>query len=181
MTQLIGLRAAGMSTAQRGSNLLDSGAPFYDVYECADGGYVSIGPIEAKFYRLLLARLELDPDALGPQMDVRRWPALRQALAARFRTRTRAQWTEILEGSDVCFAPVLDLEEAYTHPHLKARGTFIEVAGLIQPAPAPRFSRTVPATPEPPAELSAANSAAALRGWVSENETAALLAAGTID
>lgn len=178
MTVLAGLRAAGMSTAERGANLLDSGAPFYDVYECADGKYVSIGPIEHKFYLQLLQRLGLDDDALRDQADRRRWPEAKRLLAARFRTQTRAEWTQLLEDTDVCFAPVLDLEEAYEHPHLKARKTFVEIAGIMQPAPAPRFSRTQPDLPQPPAEPGAANAAAALRGWLAEERIASLAAAG---
>jgi len=181
MTALIGLRAAGMSTAERGTNLLDSGAPFYEVYECADGQHVSIGPIEHKFYLQLLQRLELDDPALTNQMDRRSWPEAKRLFAARFKTKTRAEWTQLLEGTDVCFAPVLDLEEAYEHPHLKARKTFIEIAGVMQPAPAPRFSRTQPDTPQPPAEPSAANALAALKDWLTEERIAALVAAGTID
>ncbi|MGD9765576.1 MAG: CaiB/BaiF CoA transferase family protein [Candidatus Binatia bacterium] len=179
MTAIVGLRAAGMFTAERGANILDSGAPFYEVYECADGKYVSIGPIEHKFYRQLLRHLELDPAELGDPMDRRNWPQAKRVLAAKFKTKTRAEWTAMLEGTDVCFAPVLDLEEAFEHPHLKARGTYIEVAGVTQPAPAPRFSRTAPATPEPPAASSSANAAAALSEWLLESEIAELRRAGT--
>jgi crotonobetainyl-CoA:carnitine CoA-transferase CaiB-like acyl-CoA transferase len=166
-------------SAERGTNLLDSGAPFYDVYECADGKYVTIGPIETKFYRELLQRLELDAPELAQQMDTRNWPATRTHFAAKFRTRSQAEWTRLLEGTDVCFAPVLDLEEAYQHPHLQARQTFIDVAGVMQPAPAPRFSRTPSARPQPPAALSTANASAALSGWLPDPEIAALRAAGT--
>lgn len=179
MTVFAGLRAAGIFSAERGANILDSGAPFYEVYECADGKYVSVGAIEHKFFLQLLQRLELDGPELADQMDARKWLQAKRMLAAKFKTRTRAEWAAMLEGTDVCFAPVLDLEEAYEHPHLKARKTFIDVAGVTQPAPAPRFSRTALATPEPPAELSGANAAAALRGWLSDSEIAALAAAGT--
>lgn len=178
MTVLVGLRAAGMSTGERGTNLLDSGAPFYDVYECADGKYVSIGPIEHKFYLQLLQRLELDDPALRNQMDRNNWPEAKRAFAARFKAKTCAEWTKLLEGTDVCFAPVLDLEVAYEHPHLKARKTYIEVAGVMQPAPAPRFSRTPAGAPQPPAEVSAANAVAALKGWIPEEKIAVLAAAG---
>jgi len=179
MAQLVGLRAAGMMSAERGTNLLDSGAPFYDVYECADGKYITIGPIENRFYRELLQRLELDAPELAQQMETRNWPAARAHFAAKFKTKSQAEWTRLLEGTDVCFAPVLDLEEAYQHPHLKARQTYIDVAGVMQPAPAPRFSRTPSARPQPPAELSTANAAAALSGWLPDAEIAALRAAGT--
>jgi alpha-methylacyl-CoA racemase len=176
MTVLIGLRAAGMSNSERGTNLLDSGAPFYEVYECADGKYVSIGPIEQKFYLQLLQRLELDDPALRDQMERRDWPAAKRVFAAKFRTKTRAQWTQLLEGTDVCFAPVLDLDEAHRHPHLQARRTYIDVAGIMQPAPAPRFSRTSPDIPLPPAEPSSE----ALCGWLTEERIAALAAAGVL-
>ncbi len=179
MTALVGLRAAGMSTAERGTNLLDSGAPFYDVYECADGKFVSIGPIEAKFYLQLMERLELDAPVLKNQMERRNWPEAKRIFAARFKTKTRDQWTQLLEGTDVCFAPVLDLEEAFEHPHLKERQTFVEVAGVVQPAPAPRFSRTQADTPQPPAELNTSNAAASLEGWLPQSKIAALATAGT--
>jgi crotonobetainyl-CoA:carnitine CoA-transferase CaiB-like acyl-CoA transferase len=179
MTVLIGLRAAGMISAERGANLLDSGAPFYDVYECADGKYISIGPIEHKFYLQLLQRLELDHAYLRQQMDMSTWPQAKRILTQKFRTKTRAEWTDLLEGTDVCFAPVLDLAEAYEHAHLKARKTYIDVAGVTQPAPGPRFSRTQLATPEPPADLTPENAAAALRDWLAESEIAARAAAGT--
>lgn len=127
---------------ERGANLLDGGAPFYDTYETADGRYVSVAALEPKFYRALLSRLELDADRYGAQMDRRMWPALRDELAARFRQKTRAEWAEVLAESEVCVAPVLDLEEAPAHPHHEARGTYTVVDGIRQPAPAPRFSRT---------------------------------------
>jgi alpha-methylacyl-CoA racemase len=180
MTVLVGMRAAGMSSAERGANLLDSGAPFYEVYECADGKYVSIGPIENKFYRQLLQLLELDAPELGAQMDVDNWPSAKALLAAKFKTKSRAEWTAMLEGTDACFAPVLDVDEAFEHRHLSARKTFIDVAGVVQPAPAPRFSRTPLPTPRPPAALSAANSAAALEGWLDKTEIADLFATGTV-
>lgn len=177
LTIQTGLRAAGLVGPERGTNLLDTGAPFYDTYECADGGYISIGPIEAKFYRLLLDRIGLDAPELANPEDRASWPAARRLFAAHFKTRTRAQWTELLEGTDACFAPVLDLDEAVAHPHLKARGTFVEVGGVMQPAPAPRFSRTRPAEPRPPAAITAENEAAALAEWFAPDELAALAAA----
>ncbi|MFC4341651.1 CaiB/BaiF CoA transferase family protein [Cupriavidus numazuensis] len=177
LTIQTGLRAAGLVGPERGTNLLDTGAPFYDTYECADGKYISIGPIEAKFYRLLLDRIGLDAPELANPEDRASWPAARRLFAAHFKTRTRAQWTELLEGTDACFAPVLDLDEAVAHPHLKARGTFVEVGGVMQPAPAPRFSRTRPAEPRPPAAITAENEAAALAEWFAPDELAALAAA----
>ena len=125
---------------ERGANILDTGAPWYDVYETSDGKYVSIGSIEAKFYEELLARLELKD--LPAQHDRARWPALRQAFADRFRTRTRDEWCKVFEGSDACFAPVLSFSEARAHPHSRTRDSFLELANVAQPAPAPRFSRT---------------------------------------
>jgi alpha-methylacyl-CoA racemase len=179
MTVLVGLKEGGMMAGQRGTNLLDSGAPFYEVYECADGKYVSIGPIERKFYLQLLERIGVDAKDLGNQADEHDWPKAKEVLASVFRSKTRAEWTALLEGTDACFAPVLDLDEAYAHPHLKARGTYVDVAGVMQPAPAPRFSRTKPDVPKPPAELTAENATAALAGWLAESEIAAHASAGT--
>ena len=145
-----GMFAAGLWQTERGSNVLDSGAPFYDVYECQDGHWISIGPIEARFYAELLQRLGLDPAALGLQSDRSAWARAKVTLAGVFKTRPRAAWCELLEGTDVCFAPVLTFAEAPEHAHLQARQTFIEVDGVVQPAPAPRFSRSVPETPRAP-------------------------------
>ncbi|WP_454805672.1 CaiB/BaiF CoA transferase family protein [Paraburkholderia fungorum] len=181
MTVLVGLKEGGMMAGQRGTNLLDSGAPFYEVYECADSKYVSIGPIERKFYLQLLERIGVDAKDLGNQADEHDWPKAKEVLASVFRSKTRAEWTALLEGTDACFAPVLDLDEAYAHPHLKARGTYVDVAGVMQPAPAPRFSRTKPDVPKPPAELTAENATAALAGWLAESEIAAHSSAGTFN
>lgn len=136
----------------RGANLLDTGAHFYDVYECSDGAYISIGSIEPQFYAELLEHLELtdDPD-FARQMDKSAWPDLKRRLREIFSRRTRDEWCELLEHTDVCFAPVLTMGEAAEHPHNVARGTFTEIAGLRQPAPAPRFSRTAPEVSSPPA------------------------------
>ena len=144
-----GMLAMGMWTSQREANLLDGAAPFYRCYECADGGYVAVGALEPQFYAELLARLELDP-ADYPQMAQDRWPAQAAALAEVFARRTRDEWAQVFEGSDACFAPVLTLEEARSHPHLAARATFVESNGTSQPAPAPRFSRTPGAIAGPP-------------------------------
>ena len=128
--------------------MLDGGAHFYDTYACADGKYVAVGAIEPQFYALLRERCGIaDDPAFDAQMDAARWPLLTLRMADLFRTRTRDEWCVLLEGSDACFAPVLDWDEAPTHPHNVARGTFIDVAGVVQPAPAPRFSRTPPAVP----------------------------------
>ena len=150
MTMMYTLKAMGQWGQTRGSNLLDGGAHFYDTYRCADGKYVSIGPIEPQFYTLFLQKAGItDPD-FSQQWDRARWPELKTRLAAHLATRTRDEWCVLMEGSDACVAPVLDMDEAPEHPHNRARGTFIEVGGVIQPAPAPRFSRSTPATPRAP-------------------------------
>ncbi|WP_370152796.1 CaiB/BaiF CoA transferase family protein [Ferrovibrio sp.] len=142
MTLFYGLKGAGLWSDTRGGNMLDSGAPWYDSYECADGGFVAIGSIEGKFYAELIQKLGLDPKILPKQHDRRNWPSLRAAIAASFRTKTRDEWCRLMEGSDICFAPILSLEEAPRHPHMAARETFVAPDGVTQPAPAPRFSRT---------------------------------------
>ena len=136
----------------RGTNLLDTGAPFYDVYQCADGQYISIGSIEPQFYAELLRLTDLtdDPD-FAKQMDKSAWPHLKQRLAEVFATKSRDEWCSLMEATDVCFAPVLTMTEAAQHPHNVQRGTFIEVGGTMQPAPAPRFSRTPAEVVRPPA------------------------------
>jgi alpha-methylacyl-CoA racemase len=138
---------------ERGTNLLDSGAWFYEVYETADGGYVSVGAIDAAACAELVERIGLAGDGGGPvpdQLDRSTWPGMKSRVAACFRTRTRDEWCALLEGTDVCFAPVLDPAEAPEHPHLRERGTFTEVAGVVQPAPAPRFDRSEPGIAGPP-------------------------------
>lgn len=160
-----GLHAAGLWRPQRGSNVLDSGAPFYDVYECEDGKWISIGPIEARFYAELLEKLGVDHAQLGAQHDPAQWPAAKAALAKVFRSRSRQSWCELLEGTDVCFAPVLNFDEAPQHPHLRARETFIEVDGVTQPAPAPRFSRSIPDRPKPPQARAGTDFSEALARW----------------
>jgi alpha-methylacyl-CoA racemase len=132
----------GWNADRRGSNLLDGGAHFYGTYECADGEYVSLGSIEPQFYALLMEKAGLDADTFGQQHDMSRWPQMRERLAEVMRSRTRAEWCEIMEGTDVCFAPVLRFTEAPDHPAAKARNSYIELDGVVQPAPAPRFSRT---------------------------------------
>ncbi|MBX3705879.1 MAG: CoA transferase [Pseudomonadales bacterium] len=142
MAMFFTMGAAGAFKDQRGTNLLDGGAHFYDTYETSDGKHVCIGSIEPQFYALLLEKTGVDKAKFAPQMDPAQWPALKEELARVFRTRTQAEWCSIMEGTDVCFAPVLSIFEAPHHPHNKARGTFVEVDGIMQPAPAPRFSRT---------------------------------------
>jgi len=162
-TAFYGMAASGQWRGERGTNVLDSGAPFYDVYECSDGQWISVGPIERRFFVDLLARLDMDPVSLGRQHDIAAWPAAKARLAQVFRTRTRNEWCALLEGTDVCFAPVLSFAEAPQHPHLKARGTFVEVDGVVQPAPALRFSETPSAVPTPPREPDPQR---ALQGWL---------------
>jgi alpha-methylacyl-CoA racemase len=144
------LRAIGIWQDERGTNLLDTGAHFYDVYETADHRYVSVGSIEPQFYAELLRLSGLEGEELPAQMDRAQWPALKERVAAVFRTKTRDEWCALMEGTDVCFAPVLSMAEAPGHPHNRQRETFVEVAGIPQPAPAPRFGRTPGAVGRPP-------------------------------
>jgi crotonobetainyl-CoA:carnitine CoA-transferase CaiB-like acyl-CoA transferase len=178
MATFHGLLAAGMVREERGENLMDSGAYFYDCYECADGRWVSVAPIEGRFHAELLRRLGIDPADFPAQSDRARWPEARARLAEVFRTRTRDEWCAVLEGTDSCFAPVLTMAEATRHPHMVARGTYLEVEGVPQPAPAPRFSRTVPDAPPPPRAADPAGAEAALEGWLPPEEIAALRPAG---
>ena len=149
-TMFHGFRAMGIWEDERGTNLLDTGAHFYDVYETADGRYVSIGSIEPQFYAELLRLTGLEGEELPWQHDKTQWPALKERMAEIFKAKTRHEWCELMEGTDVCFAPVLAMPEAPHHPHIAARGTFTEVAGITQPAPAPRFSRTPGSIDRPP-------------------------------
>jgi alpha-methylacyl-CoA racemase len=151
MTLFYGLHAAGMWSDARGENLLDTGAPYIEVYETKDGRFVSVCALERKFYVELVRRMGADPDALPDRNDRSAWPALKKWFADTFRSRTRDAWCGLLEGTDACFAPVLGLAEAPSHPHMKARGTFATVDGVVQPAPAPRFSRTPGEISRPPA------------------------------
>jgi alpha-methylacyl-CoA racemase len=155
MTPFYGLHAAGHHDGPRGTNLLDSGAPYYEVYRCADGEYVSIAPIEKKFRVVLLDKLReagVDVEGLPDFDDRSRWPELKERFTNVFAARTRDEWCRVLEGCDGCFAPVLSPREAMRHPHHVERGSFIDVAGITQPAPAPRFSATPAGTPSAPAE-----------------------------
>jgi alpha-methylacyl-CoA racemase len=153
MSMFWAFRTIGMFDERaRGTNLLDTGAHFYDVYRCSDGEYVSLGSIEPQFYAELMRLTGLDGDAdFAKQMDKAQWPTLKARLTELFASKTRAEWCEIMEATDVCFAPVLTMGEAAEHPHNVERATFVEVAGMVQPAPAPRFSRTVAEIVRPPA------------------------------
>ncbi|HEX6841713.1 MAG TPA: CaiB/BaiF CoA-transferase family protein [Stellaceae bacterium] len=180
MTMFYALHAAGSFTAARGENALDSGAFFYDVYECADGKYVSVAPIEDKFLAELLRRMEIDPAEMPPKMDRKRWPEAKAKLAARFKRKTRDEWCRLLEGSDTCFAPVLSLAEAPSHPHNLARQSFVDLDGIVQPAPAPRFSRTPAGRPTPP-EIPGERGVASLAQWgLPPAEIAALKRSGAL-
>ena len=180
MTAFCGMVASGLATHERGANPIDSGSHFYNAYECADGRWISIAPIEGKFYAELLRRLDLDPATMPPQMDRERWPEAQTRFTALFKTRTQDEWCALLEGTDACFAPVLTTDEALHHPHNKARGTYVEIDGIVQPAPAPRFSRTRPDLPIPPQPSGPEQAEAALAAWLDPAEIAALQAAGTL-
>ncbi|MDB5797298.1 MAG: L-carnitine dehydratase/bile acid-inducible protein [Paucimonas sp.] len=173
-TSLFGMQAAGL-LAPRGQNILDAGAPWYEVYQCADGKWISIAPIEGKFYGELLQRLGMQASELGEQNSRADWPRAKQAFAAKFRTRTRDEWCALLEGSDACFAPVMTPAEAPLHPHLAARKTFVDVDGITQPAPAPRFSRSECDLPRAPIPVTPDNSRAALEDWLGAEAAAQFL------
>jgi alpha-methylacyl-CoA racemase len=180
LTALIhGLKAMLVWNDARGTNVLDSGAHFYDAYECADGKWVTIGALEPQFYALLLEKCGIHDLEFSAQMDKRRWPALKEKMETLFRSRTRDEWCALLEGTDACFAPVLDLDEAPQHPHHQARQAFVEVGGVPQPAPAPRFSRTPPDTPTPPS-LPGEHTGEVLAEWGFSAEEIAQLKAGGI-
>ncbi len=173
MTMFYGLYAAGRYRLERGTNLLDSGSAIYDVYECADGRFVSVAAIELKFRKVLFERL-------GLPYTTDEGPELRGKLEKLFKTKTRDEWCALLEGSDACFAPVLSVAEAPHHPHNVARGSFVDIEGVMQPAAAPRFSRTPAARPTPPEEVGA-DTRTVLRGWnIPQGRIDALLASGVL-
>jgi crotonobetainyl-CoA:carnitine CoA-transferase CaiB-like acyl-CoA transferase len=175
MTSIYGGKASGRLSGPRGTNITDSGAYFYDVYECADGRYVSVAAIEAKFHAELLRLLEIDPATVPPQMDRSHWPKTKQRLAERFKTRTRDEWCALLEGTDACFAPVLSMDEAPHHPHNRARNVFVDLDGVTQPMPAPRFSGTPLSPPTPPEQPDMTDLRSVLAEWsigATEVETA---------
>jgi alpha-methylacyl-CoA racemase len=177
MTGVFGRKAAGVWTDARGENDLDGGAPWYAVYETKDEKFVCVGAIEERFYRELLRRLELDREGLPDRHNRSGWPRLRERFAEVFRTKTRDEWSQVMEGSDACFAPVLSLSEAPDHPHHRTRETFVEVDGVVQPNAAPRFSRTPGRIRGGPAV--AQDTAEALRQWgLSTDEIAAFRASG---
>jgi alpha-methylacyl-CoA racemase len=159
-----GMLAAGAWQDRRGSNLLDGGCPYYGAYETADGAYMAVGALERRFYDEFAALLDLPSGLAGAHADLTRWGELREAVAARFKSRTREEWTAVFAGSDACVAPVLSLREAPHHPHLAARGTFTDHGGITQPAPAPRFSATPTAVRTGPA-LPGDHAAEVARDW----------------
>lgn len=164
MSMFYGLRGTGRWKDERESNALDGGAHFYNTYRCADGRFIALGPIEPKFYALLLQKAGIDDPLFEQQRQREHWPELRARLAQVIAQRTQSEWCALLEGSDACFAPVLGLADAPAHPHNRARGTFVEVAGVVQPAPAPRFSETPGRIQSPPPTIGAHNRDA-LAGW----------------
>jgi alpha-methylacyl-CoA racemase len=176
---MYGMHAGGRWTTQRSANLLDGGAHFYDTYICADGKFIAVGAIEPQFYAELLQRMGITDEEFRHQMNPSHWPALKQKLAAHIKTKTRDEWSNFLEGSDVCFAPVLDMTEAPAHPHNRARGTFIEIDGVIQPAPAPRYSRTPAQVQRPPA-IRGEQAESILREWGFGEEQIAVLKSNSV-
>ncbi|MFV0492734.1 MAG: CaiB/BaiF CoA transferase family protein [Pseudorhodobacter sp.] len=167
LSSVNGLRQAGVFRTEAGTNILDGGAYFYDIYRCADGGYVAIGPIEPKFFADFIQRLGIDISALPPQADDARWPEGRAFLAGVFATRARDAWTQVFAGTDACVAPVLSIEETFHDPHLVARGTFQEIDGRPQATPAPRFDKTPPDIPHAPINARAED---ALADWLPAGE-----------
>jgi alpha-methylacyl-CoA racemase len=180
-THLHGMHAAGLWAGGRGGNLLDGGAPFYDTYRTADGRHVAVGALEERFWAALLDVLELDATTLpANRFDPAGWPVIREALTARIATRTRDEWTALADGTDACLTPVLSPWEAADHPHNRARGTFVEIGGVTQPAPAPRFGRTPPDTPTPPSATGSDTEDVLVELGMTADEIDKLRADGTI-
>ena len=180
LSPFFGLMAMNMWTTDRFSNRLDGGAFYYGSYECSDGRYISIGSLEPQFYALLLEKAEITDPEFQEQLDEAAWPAKREKLTQLFKTKTRQQWCDIMEGTDVCFAPVLDLKEAPNHPHNIDRKTFVERDGVVQPAPAPRFSRTQGEI-QGPAAMAGEHTREVLSAWnFSDQEIGELQAARAI-
>jgi alpha-methylacyl-CoA racemase len=180
MAMFYGMRAAGGWRDGRSVNLLDGGAHFYDTYQCADGEWIALGAIEPQFYALLLEKAELSDPEFSGQMTREAWPSLKAKLATAIATKTREDWRKIMEGTDICFAPVLSFEEAPKHPHNAARATFVEVEGVTQPAPAPRFSATPGEIQAPPPAIGAHNDEALADWGLSADQIAGLKASGAL-
>ena len=170
MAAAYGMFAAGLLSSKRGENVLDSGAYFYETYECLDGKFVSVAAIESKFHAEMFKLMELDSSIVADQMNREKWPKLKEIMAERFASKTRDEWVAIMGGSDACFAPVLELDEVAKDPHNAARNTFVEIDGVLQPAPAPRFTRTPNPTPTPPRKANMVDPAVALRPWLEPKE-----------
>jgi alpha-methylacyl-CoA racemase len=180
MAMFYGFRASGMWAASRRSNLLDGGAHFYDTYQCADGRWISIASIEPQFYALLLEKTGVSDPDFQRQMDRESWPSLRERLSKLILAKTQAEWCEIMDATDVCFAPVLTMDEAPTHPHNAFRETFVDVGGVVQPAPAPRFSATPGAIQGPPPAVGEDNRQALADWGFSQAEIDGLVANGAL-
>jgi len=180
MSAYHGWDKAGLWNSQRHCNFLDGASYYYDVYETADGKFVSIAPLEPQFYRVLVEQAGLDEAAFGAQAGPERWPELKAELVRLFKTRTRSEWCDLLEGTDACFAPVLDYREAPEHPHNRARTTYLDVGGTVQPAPAPRFSRTGCGTPSMPHGEGADTGAVLTEAGYSDEEIQLLRVRGVI-
>lgn len=180
LSTFYGLMAMDMWTTDRYANRLDGGAYYYGSYECKDGKYVSVGSLEPQFYALLLEKCEISDESFKEQLDQASWPIKREKLKEIFKSKTRTEWCDIMEGTDVCFAPILDLKEAPDHPHNKARNTYVDFEGVTQPAPAPRFSRT-PGAIQAPSALVGEHTEEVLTGWgFSEDQINELKAAEAI-
>ena len=177
MSMFYGMKAAGVWTNQRRDNMLDGGAHFYDTYQCADGRWISIGSIEPQFYALLLEKTGISDPEFQQQMNRALWPSLKERLAEVIRQKTRDEWCEIMDATDICFAPVLNMDEAPAHPHNAARQTFVAIDGVVQPAPAPRFSATPGAIQSGPPAIGAHNDTALADWGFSAAEISALKAA----
>jgi alpha-methylacyl-CoA racemase len=175
-----GMLAAGRWSTDRGTNMLDGGAPFYEVYECADGEYVAVGALEPQFYQQLVERLGLPAEDLRRQWDARAWPEMKERFAAMFRTKTRDEWAAIMSGAEACVTPVLSPDEAARHPHNSERQLFLDLGGVRQPAPAPRLSRTPAGEPEPPPEPGAHTEAVLAAAGFSPGEIDSLHYRGAI-
>jgi alpha-methylacyl-CoA racemase len=180
VTMIYGMLGAGLWQDRRAANLLDGGAPFYDTYACADGRHVAVGALEPQFYAAFVEGLGLTGALPGGQYDLAHWPEHRRRFAEAFATRTRDEWADVFAGTDACVTPVLGLREAPVHPHLAARGTFVEQDGASLPGPAPRFSRT-PGAVRGPARRPGADTTAVLTDWgFSADEVRALLTSGAV-
>ena len=180
MTMIYSMQSSGMWKTTMGSNLLDGGSHFYDTYECKDGKFISIGSIEPQFYALLCQIAELDEKVFSKQMSRDLWPEQKEEIKKIFLNKTRDEWCELMEGTDVCFAPVLDMSEAPEHPHNKERKTFIDLEGVIQPAPAPRFSRTEPEVVSSPSIVGEHTNEVLFSIGLSEEDISSLKTSGAV-